>query len=124
MDKKTESSSTSDHKGKEHKNSSTQHSNGSITDKGNTVPDKARDIAEQIQKNNGTPPKGYKGGRIYKNMPLEDGAQKLPNGTIYREYDVSPYVKGQNRGAELIVIGDDGSAWYTNNHYRTFTRIK
>lgn len=74
--------------------------------------------------NNGIPPKGYKGGRTYKNIPLEDGTQKLPEGVNYKEYDINPYVKGQNRGAERIVIGDDGSVWYTNDHYYTFTQIE
>ena len=91
---------------------------------GGIIPDKARDIAKQVKANNGAPPKGYKGGRKYKNIPLEDGAQKLPEGVNYREYDINPYVKGQNRGAERIVIGDDGSVWYTNDHYYTFTRIE
>lgn len=88
------------------------------------IPDKAKDIAEQIKNNNGTPPSGYKGGRTYKNIQLEEGAQKLPDGANYREYDVNPYIKGQNRGNERIVIGDDGSVWYTNNHYKTFKEIK
>ena len=74
--------------------------------------------------NNRTPPKGYKGGRTYKNIPTEEGAQKLPDGVNYKEYDVNPYVKGQNRGAERIVIGDDGSVWYTNDHYYSFTKIE
>lgn len=46
--------------------------------------------------NNGAPPKDYKGGRMYKNIPLE----------------------------EKIVIGDDNSVWYTNDHYYTFTQIE
>ncbi|MBZ2150840.1 hypothetical protein I6L84_05865 [Streptococcus gordonii] len=25
---------------------------------------------------------------------------------------------------EIIVIGEDGSVWYTQDHYQTFTRIK
>ncbi len=87
------------------------------------VPDKAKNIAEQVKNNNGTPPKGYKGGKTYKNIPKE-GAQKLPEGVNYKEYDINPYVKGQNRGGERIIIGDDGSVWYTNNHYDTFTRIE
>jgi len=33
-------------------------------------------------------------------------------------------IKGQNRGPERIVIGDDGSVWYTSDHYNIFTRIK
>ena len=89
-----------------------------------TIPDKARDIVKQVKAHNGAPPKGYKGGRTYKNIPLEDGAQKLPEGVKYKEYDINPYVKGQNRGTERIVIGDDGSVWYTNDHYYTFTQIE
>ena len=88
------------------------------------IPDKARDIAKQVKANNGASPKGYKGGRTYKNIPLEDGAQKLPEGVNYKEYDINPYVKGHNRGAERIVIGDDGSVWYTDDHYYTFTQIE
>ena len=74
--------------------------------------------------NNRTPPKGYKGGRTYKNIPTEEGAQKLPDGVNYKEYDVNPYAKGQNPKAERIVIGDDGSVWYTNDHYYSFTKIE
>ena len=72
---------------------------------------------------NGAPPQGYKGGKTYNNQPV-NGGQKLPDGVKYKEYDINPYIKGQNRGAERVVIGDDGSAWYTNDHYHTFTRIK
>ena len=99
---------------------------GSGSKSGSTtiIPDKAKDIAKQVKSNNGAPPKGYKGGRTYKNIPLEEGAQKLPEGVNYREYDINPYVKGQNRGAERIVIGDDNSVWYTNDHYYTFTQIE
>ena len=89
----------------------------------NLIPENARDIAQQIQNNNGTPPKGYKGGKVYQNNPI-NGGQKLLEGINYREYDVNPYVKGQGRGTERIVIGDDGSAWYTNNHYQTFQRME
>lgn len=80
-------------------------------------------IANQIKSNNGTPPKGYKGGRIYNNKP-KSGDQKLPENINYKEYDINPYIKGQNRGLERIVIGDDGSVWYTDNHYHTFTKIE
>ncbi len=33
-------------------------------------------------------------------------------------------MKGQNRGSERVVIGDDGSVWYTNDHYHTFIKIE
>ena len=88
------------------------------------IPDKAKKLIQQIKINNGVPPKGYKGGKTYKNVPVIDGAQKLPEGVNYKEYDINPYVKGQNRGTERIVIGDDGSVWYTNDHYFTFTKIE
>lgn len=87
------------------------------------IPDKAKDIANQVKAKNGAVPKGYKGGKVYKNMPKE-GMQKLPEGVNYKEYDVNPYVKGQNRGMERIIVGDDGSVWYTNDHYETFTKIE
>ncbi|MBZ2151570.1 hypothetical protein K1I86_02490 [Streptococcus cristatus] len=28
------------------------------------------------------------------------------------------------RGTERIVIGNDGSIWYTRDHYQTFIKIK
>lgn len=65
-------------------------------------------------------PKGIKVDEHIKMYHLEDGAQKLPEGVNYKEYDINPYIKGQNRGAERIIIGDDGSVWYTNDHYYTF----
>lgn len=96
---------------------------GPINDPRETIPEKVRRVLEQIKANNGTPPKGYKGGKTYNNEPVR-GAQKLPEGIHYREYDVDPYIKGQNRGSERIVIGDNGSAWYTKDHYFSFTRIE
>jgi guanyl-specific ribonuclease Sa len=57
------------------------------------------------------------------------GGQVLPrfdpkgNPITYREYDVNPYTPGVNRGAERIVIGSDGSKYYTGDHYRTFVRF-
>ncbi len=69
-----------------------------------SIPHKAKDTAKQVKANNGTSPKGYKGGRTYKNIPLEDGAQKLPERVNYKEYDMNPYVKGENSGTERIVM--------------------
>lgn len=90
--------------------------------KNGSIPEKANKLAQQIKEKNGSPPLGYKGGRTYRNEP-ENGEQKLPDGVKYREYDVNPYSKGTDRGAERIVIGDDGSVWYTNDHYHTFTQM-
>ena len=98
---------------------------GKIFKKGwaKSVPNKAYDIANKIKSKNGAPPKGYKGGSTFKNIPVKNG-QRLPEGVNYKEYDINSFVKGQNRGTERIVIGDNGAVWYTNNHYHTFTRIK
>jgi len=90
---------------------------------GNNVPSKANDVVNHVNSHNGSPPQGYKGGRTFNNQPV-NGGQKLPGGVTYREYDVNPFVQGQNRGAERVVIGSDGSAWYTNDHYHTFTQMK
>lgn len=88
------------------------------------VPEKVKEILKAIKEQNGVPPKGYKGGKIYKNEPTKPTAQKLPEGVTYREYDVNPKIQGQSRGEERLVIGDDGSAWYTKNHYDTFIRVE
>jgi guanyl-specific ribonuclease Sa len=88
-----------------------------------SIPENARNVSEEIKLKNGVTPQGYKGGKIYNNQPV-NGGQKLPGGVNYKEYDIYPYVKGQNRGAERIVIGDNGTAWYTNDHYQSFIQIK
>ena len=31
--------------------------------------------------------------------------------------------KGRSRGPERLITGSNGTAYYTNNHYRTFTKI-
>jgi len=90
----------------------------------NTIPQHAYTMAQQIKANGGVQISGYKGGGTYRNIPSGSGGQQLPTGVNYKEYDINPYVQGQNRGAERIVMGDDNSVWYTNNHYMTFTQIK
>lgn len=81
-------------------------------------------MADKIKSRNGTPPQGYRGGRTYRNIPVGEGNQMLPDGVNYKEYDINPYIKAHNRGLERIVIGDDGSVWYTNNHYHSFIKIE
>lgn len=89
----------------------------------NKIPQYVEDTISQIKNNKGNPPDGFKGGKVYKNEPL-DGEELLPDGITYKEYDVHPYQKGVRRGMERIVIGEDGSIWYTQDHYQTFIRIK
>ena len=42
----------------------------------------------------------------------------------YREWDVNPLRPGVNRGAERLVTGSDGSAHYTDDHYKSFKKIR
>ena len=57
-----------------------------------------------------------------------NGGQVLPHTVsgddpiTYREWDVNPKVKG-DRGEERIVTGSDGTGYYTNDHYLTFTQF-
>ena len=81
-----------------------------------TAPQKVYDLLAQLQARSGKPLPGYIGGREFQNRE-----RRLPPGH-YREYDVNPKIRGRSRDAERIVIEQDtGRAYYTGNHYRTFT---
>jgi RHS repeat-associated protein len=77
----------------------------------------------------GSAPVGQKGGDVFKNDGRNNG-QVLPptdgsgNSVTYREWDVNPKSATGGRGTERIVTGSDGSAYYTNDHYLTFTKIR
>lgn len=72
---------------------------------------------------------GYEGGRRFGNYG-SGGEQLLPvadghgDRIHYREWDIHPRLMGQNRGPERLVTGSDGRAWFTANHYGTFTEIR
>lgn len=84
------------------------------------IPQAAYGTLQYLKTHNWTPPPGYKGGRVFQNR---DG--KLPACGNYREYDIHPYVKGQNRGVERLVVDiNTGRVWYTPDHYDTFIEIK
>lgn len=91
------------------------------------VPRNARDVLDTIR-GTGRAPEGYRGGTTYFNDG-RGGGQVLPRrdaaggAVTYREWDVLPWRRGVNRGADRLVTGSDGSAWYTQDHYRTFIRI-
>ena len=79
---------------------------------------KAKDLLEAIQQHEGKALPGYIGGRAFQNRE-----RRLPRGH-YREYDVNPQLRGRSRDAERIVIEQDtGKAYYTGDHYRTFTPL-
>ncbi|WP_241523556.1 ribonuclease domain-containing protein [Mycobacterium sp. IEC1808] len=68
---------------------------------------------------------GTRGGWPFENdgnpLPTTDASGKP---ITYQEWDVNPKAPGQARDDERIVTGSDGSAWYTNDHYGTFRRIR
>ena len=89
------------------------------------VPQKARDAFGYANQNGGASQPGYKGGQTFANKEgLLPGSDENGDPINYREYDVNPRVPGQNRGAERVVTGSDGKAYYTSDHYKTFTLIK
>jgi len=77
----------------------------------------------------GSAPSGYVGGRQFMNdtrggttaLPHQDGSGRV---ITYHEYDVNPHVSGVNRGPQRLVIGSDGSAWDTADHYVTWERLR
>ena len=77
----------------------------------------------------GSAPPGHVGGRRFGNYG-RNGEQKLPQQDAlgqpidYREWDIHPKVPGRNRGPQRLVTGSDGRAWYTADHYATYTEIK
>lgn len=78
-----------------------------------------------VKSNNGNVATGYKGGTQFmnyeENLPTTG---KSGDVIMYTEYDVNPYVKGVNRGAERLVVGINGESYMTFDHYQTFYRIK
>jgi len=67
---------------------------------------------------------GTEGGRTFGNhegrLPATNGGQRVR----YQEWDVNRKQSGRGRDAERIVTGSDGSAWYTDDHYETFARMR
>ncbi len=70
------------------------------------------------------------GGGDFKNDG-RDGGQVLPRKDAkgkpitYREYDINLAPRhGAKRGNERMVVGSDGRAYYTRNHYKTFEEFK
>lgn len=89
-----------------------------------SIPDYVRTTYNFILKH-GDAPHGYYGGRTFQNrekrLPLKTARGQA---IYYREWDVHPRREGVDRGAERLVTGTDGSAWFTADHYRTFYLIE
>ena len=80
------------------------------------VPQKAVDVLK-IVRTTGQPPDGYVGGRVFENRE-----NRLPADGDYREFDVDPH-NGQRNAERLIVEWKTKKAWYTGDHYQTFTEL-
>ena len=69
--------------------------------------------------------KGTAAGSKYANingkLPKVDS---LGNPITYKEVDINNKLPDTGRDAERFVRGSDGSTYYTNSHYDTFTQIK
>ena len=90
---------------------------------GSQVPQNAQEVLEYIESHNGNAPPGYQGGRTFYNDEGLLPSDASGNAITYREYDVNPYQKGVDRGSERIVVGSNGSAYYTDDHYKSFIPI-
>ena len=88
------------------------------------IPDKALKVLEFVD-DQGEAMAGYEGGRTFGNFErrlrqTDDKGARIK----YREWDVNPLKPGVNRGAERLITGSDGSAYYTDDHYDTFKKIR
>jgi len=87
-------------------------------------PDKVLKVLKFVDEN-GEAMDNYEGGRTFgnfeKRLPQTDEKGRRIK---YREWDVNPLRPGVNRGAERLVTGSDGSAYYTEDHYATFKKIR
>ncbi len=88
------------------------------------IPQKVYEVLDYVKKYDRAP-KGYEGGREFKNRERQlDEKTKAGIRIRYREWDVNPKQQGRNRGRERLVTGDDERAWYTNDHYTSFREVK
>lgn len=91
------------------------------------IPRAARETLDYVRAHGQAPP-GQVGGRRFGNYG-GGGEQKLPvndaqgHHVSYQEWDIYPKVPGRNRGPERLVTGSDGRAWYTADHYCSFTEL-
>lgn len=88
------------------------------------IPSKVYDVLKYVETFH-EPKPGYRGGRVFHNYE-ELLPKRRPNGNLihYREWDVNPDPGILKRGPERLVTGDNKTAWYTNDHYKSFIKIR
>ena len=88
-----------------------------------TIPAKVYDVLNYVRQNR-QPKNGYVGGRRFGNFENHLPRQDVSGRRIdYQEWDVNPKQRGINRGTERLITGSDGRAWFTVDHYNTFTEV-
>lgn len=107
-----------------HRHQSERNSDTQANTPAQTIPDYVRTVLSYVRTNHRAPD-GYVGGRTFGNyerqLPIQNSTgQRLR----YQEWDVKPKIQGQNRGAERLVTSSDDHAYYTRDHYRSFTEIE
>lgn len=94
------------------------------------LPSEAKECYDNYEKDNWNTttddmPGSSKAGGTWKNkkgqLPTktEDGSD-----ITYKEYDAQPSDDSGNRGTQRFVRGSDGSVYYTDDHYKTFYKVK
>ena len=88
------------------------------------IPEKVLKVLEYVHQHDRAP-EGYVGGRKFgnfeKRLPLKDQSGKNMK---YQEWDVNPKKSGRNRGTERLITSENKRAWYTGDHYESFTEIR
>jgi RHS repeat-associated protein len=85
----------------------------------NSVSPNVVDVANRIAANNNQALEGFES-HVYKNVT----APYLPDDTSYIMHDVNPFVDKAFRGLERLVIGDNGSMYYSSEHYSNWIKLK
>jgi guanyl-specific ribonuclease Sa len=89
-----------------------------------SVPQPALATLAYVRAHHQAPP-GYEGGRRFGNYERRLPERDASNHRIdYQEWDVHPHLERRNRGAERLITGSDGRAWFTADHYATFVEVK
>lgn len=88
------------------------------------VPDKVLKVLEYVDQH-AEAIDGYEGGRSFGNFErrlpqTDDKGRRIK----YREWDVNPLRPGVNRGPERLITGSDGAAYFTDDHYANFKKVR
>ena len=88
------------------------------------IESKFRTVLNIIRETGKAPDGYYSGGNFLNREGLLPSVDKAGNAITYTEYDVNPFISHNKRGLQRLVIGSDGSAWMTLDHYQSFTQIE